>query len=66
MLTLVPRVFLRTPLMTSSLAAMTQEGGQEDMNSIPETDRAHLQGGRCRSDQGETVIQEVPRSFHLA
>ena len=52
MLTLVPRVFLRTPLMTSSLAATTQEGGQDDMNSIPDTDRAHLQGGK---------VQEQPR-----
>ena len=48
---MVPLVFLRTPLITSSLAATTQEGGQEDMNSMPDTDRAHLQGGRCWKGQ---------------
>ena len=60
-------MFLSTPLMTSSLAATTQEGGQEDMNSIPDTDRAHLEGEGAGEIEVKLYFKEVKsRSFHLA
>ena len=53
--------------MTSSLAATTQEGGQEDMNSIPDTDRAHLEGEGAGEIEVKLYFKEVKsRSFHLA